>query len=263
MFFEHFQISDNPFSETPPYKWLLCHERFDQALARLKFFQEQGRFAIITGQTGVGKSSLLRIFKNEIPQNLYQFIFIHITNISPNAFLRMIVTRLGEVPKLGKDRLFLQIMDRLQNNETDTILVIDEAHLLSSQTLTDLRLLISEGVESNLPIKILLSGQESLGTILKRTVHADLVGRINVQFRLNALTKYQTLAYIDHRLKCAGATDKLFDSEAKELIHDYSGGIARLINNIATACLINAASKNLQQINAQIINESMAEFRLP
>jgi len=263
MFIEYFQMTDNPFLEQPHDRWLLCDERFEQALARLKFFREQGRLALIFGQTGVGKSSLLRLFKNELPQNRYHPIFFHITNVNPNAFLRMIVTRLGETPKMGKDRLFHQVMDRIQNNETDTLLVIDEAHLLASQTLIDLRLLISAGIDTDLPLKIVLSGQESLGTLLKRAEHADLFGRINVQFRLGALAKLQTVSYIDHRLKCAGATEKLFDSEAKELIHDYSGGIPRSINNIATACLINAVSKNLKQINAQLVNETMSEFHLP
>ncbi len=263
MFIEHFQMTGNPFSEQPPDKWLLCDKRFEHALARLKFFREQGRLAVIFGQTGVGKSSLLRLFKNDLPQNRYYPVFFHITNVSPNAFLRMIVTQLGEPPRLGKDRLFHQIMARIQNNETDTLLIIDEAHLLSSQTLTDLRLLISAGTDTKLPLKIVLSGQESLGNVLKRTEHADLVGRINVQFRLGTLTKTQTIAYIDHRLKCAGATEKFFDSEGKELIHDYSGGIPRLINNISTACLINAASRNLNQVCAQLVNETMAEFRLP
>jgi general secretion pathway protein A len=263
MFLKHFQMSDNPFSERPPYNWILCDERFERALARLKFFIDQGRLALIIGQTGVGKSSLLRLFKRETPQNRYQPVFFHITNVSPNAFLRMIVTRLGEAPKLGKDRLFLQIMDRIKNNEAETILIIDEAHLLPSQALTDLRLLISAGTDTDISLKIVLSGQEPLAALLKRNVHADLVGRINVQFRLNALTKIQTLSYIDHRLKCAGASEKCIDSESKELIHDYSGGIPRLINNIATACLINAASKSLKQVSVGLVNETMAEFRLP
>jgi general secretion pathway protein A len=261
MFIEHFQMTDNPFMEKPPLGWLLCDERFD--LARLNFFRQQGRLALITGQTGIGKSSLLAMFKDQLPQNRCRPVFFHMTNVSANAFLRMIVIRLGEAPKLGKDRLFLQITEAMKADDTDTIFVIDEAHLLASQALTDLRLLISDGVDTNLPLKIVLCGQEPLGAMLKRGVHADLVGRINVQFRLKPLGKTETIAYIDHRLRCAGGDEKIFDSEAKELIHDYSGGIPRMINNIATACLINAASKNLKQVTAQIVNETMAEFRLP
>jgi type II secretory pathway predicted ATPase ExeA len=51
-----------------------------------------------------------------------------------------------------------------------------------------------------------------------------LVNRINVQYYLKPLRKSQTIAYIDHRLKSAGVSEKIFDAEAKNLIHDYSGG---------------------------------------
>ena len=262
MFIEHFQMTAHPFSENPPDEWLLIDERFEQALARLKFFQEQGNLSLIIGQTGIGKSSLLNLFKKQLPRNRYDFVFVRHTNVSPYAFLRMVVTKLGEAPRLGKDRLFHQINERIKNNETNTLLIVDEAHLISSKSLTDLRLLISSSQEENLQLKIVLSGQESLSTVLKRSVHADLVNRISVRFRLNPFNKSQTVSYIDHRLRCAGGSEKLFYSEAKVLIHDYAGGIARLINNIATACLINGASKNLQVIDESIVNETMAEFKL-
>ncbi len=35
------------------------------------------------------------------------------------------------------------------------------------------------------------------------------------------------------------------------------------LDNIATACLINAASKNINCIDEAIVNETMAEFQLP
>ena len=147
MFLTHFSMTDHPFIENPPKDWLLTDDRFNQALARLQFFQQQGNLALIIGQTGIGKSSLLRLFMQTIPQNQYRPIYIHLTNISPGAFLRMIVTQLGESPKLGKDRLFLQIAERVQKNETQTVLIIDEAHLVPSQALTDLRLLVSSGID--------------------------------------------------------------------------------------------------------------------
>ena len=42
MFLNHFALTTHPFAEKPPIEWLLRDERIDQALARLKFFEEQG-----------------------------------------------------------------------------------------------------------------------------------------------------------------------------------------------------------------------------
>ena len=109
----------------------------------------------------------------------------------------------------------------------------------------------------------MLSAQEALRDQLKRSCHADLVHRISVRYHIPPMTRQQTAAYIDHHMTRAGGCDKVFDAEAKGLIHDYASGIARQTNNIATACLINAAARDLQRINEQLINETMTEFQLP
>lgn len=256
-------MSAHPFAENPPIDWLLTDSRFEQALARMKFFLEQGRLSLITGQTGVGKSSLLRMVRQTMPQNRYTPIYLHLTSVSAGAFLRLIVTELGEPPRFGKDRLFLQIVERIKKNDTETVMIIDEAHLISAQTLVDLRLLISNGVDADLPLKIILCGQESLTVQLKRASLADLVNRISVRYHIKPLTRDQTVAYIDHRLRRSGAFDKIMTSEAKDLVHDYAGGVPRQVNNIATACLIHASSKNITMIDEPMVNETMTEFQMP
>jgi general secretion pathway protein A len=262
MFLNHFHLSQHPFAEKPPADWILCDSRFQEALARLTFFQKQGHIALLIGQTGVGKSSLLRCFIQNLPLNRYQIIYLSLTSVSPNALLRQIVIELGEPPKIGKDRLFHLILDKIRKSDAETFLILDEAHLLSSQSLTDLRLLSSSGIDAQLPLKLILCAQQSLAVTLKQSAHADIVNRISIRCRLLPLSKDQTAAYINHRIHLAGGSDKTFDDDAKSLIHDYSGGIPRLINNIATASLINAASKNRQIIDDTLVNNTMSEFHL-
>jgi len=262
MFLNHFALTDHPFAEKPPIDWLLRDERIDQALARLKFFEDQGEIALIIGQTGLGKSSLLRLFIQQLPQNRYHPIYLHLTPLNANAFLRLIVTKLGEKPLFGKDRMLLQILDRIHINDKCTLFIIDEAHLIDPKILTDLRLLISS-IDQEVSLKIILCGQENLSHILKRASYADLVHRNTLQFVMHPLSKDKTVAYIDYRISKAGASSKIFETEAKNLIHDYTGGVPRQINNVATACLINAAAKSLKKITEPLVNETMAEFNLP
>ncbi|NLF73386.1 MAG: hypothetical protein GX575_30480 [Candidatus Anammoximicrobium sp.] len=40
-----------------------------------------------------------------------------------------------------------------------------------------------------------------------------------------SLTKTETATYIDFQVKRAGGSEKLFEAAAKELIHDFSGGV--------------------------------------
>ena len=262
MFLNHFALTAHPFAEKPPIEWLLRDERIEQALARLKFFEQQGAIALIIGQTGLGKSSLLRLFIHELPHNRYHPVYLHLTPLNANAFLRLIVTKLGEKPLMGKDRMLLQILDRINLNDKCTLFIIDEAHLIDPKILTDLRLLISS-IEQEVSLKIILCGQENLSQILKRSSYADLVHRITLQFVMHPLAKDKTAAYIDYRITKAGASSKIFEPEAKDLIHDYTGGVPRQINNVATACLINAAARSQKKIAESLVNETMAEFSLP
>lgn len=263
MFTTHFNMTQNPFTERPPIEWLQKDERTAQGLARLEYFAQEGLVALLLGQTGVGKSSLLRLFINALPHNRYNARYVHLTHLSTRGLLRLIVTELGEAPAFGKDRLFTQIIERVRKADAATILILDEAHLIDPDALTDLRLLLSSAVDSGPSLKIVLSGQEPLRALLTRASHADLHNRITVRYRLSPLTEEQTAAYIDARVRQSGASDKLFEPEAKTSIHEYAAGVPRQINNIATACLINAAAQNDKKIGEPLVNQTMAEFQLP
>jgi general secretion pathway protein A len=262
MFLNHFSLNDHPFTEHPPTKWLMRDPRIDEALAGLQFFEQQGSIGLILGQTGIGKSSLLRLFIHDLPPNRYQPIYLHLTTLNANAFLRLIVTKLGEKPRMGKDRMLLQLLDRINQNEKSTLLIVDEAHLIDPKALTDLRVLISP-IGEKMPLKILLCGQEDLRHILKRSSHADLLYRITLRLFLKPYPREQTALYIDNRITMAGGSPKIFEPEAKGLIHDYAAGVPRQINNIATACLLNAASQDIHKINDAMVNNVMAQFQLP
>ena len=260
--FSHFKMDENPFIEQPPVERIYKDDRINQGLARLQYFLTHGLFALLIGHTGVGKSSLIRLFLNSLPPNKVAPVCLHLTNIKATGLLRLIVSSLGEIPRAGKDRLFLQIMDKIRNTDLPTLLIIDEAHLLSSEALTDLRLLVS-GVETNQGLKVLLSGQEPLSHILKRSIHTDLAQRINISYYLRSFNKEQTSLYIDSRLQDCGTSEKIFDSEAKNLIHDYAHGVPRQINNLATSCLLNAVARKEQKITSELVNQTISETFLP
>lgn len=260
MFLDHFHLTAHPFCERPDRDQLLRDERMGQGLARLDYLAAQGTLGLLVGTTGVGKSSLLRLWIESLSPHQYQPVYLHLTHVETSALLRLIVTALGQTPRLGKDRLFLQILDPTHRERTP-VLIIDEAHLLPPDALTDLRLLVSSGLHAA-PFKMVLSGQEPLREHLNRASHADLANRIAVRYHLHPFSQDQTVAYLDFRLRTAGAPDKLFVAEAKRLIHHYAGGVPRQVNNLATACLLNAASHGLAQIDEDLVNDTVRECHL-
>jgi general secretion pathway protein A len=142
-------------------------------------------------------------------------------------------------------------------------LIFDEAHLLDGDALTDLRLLISSALDVRPPLKMLLVGQEPLRAVLRRAQHADLANRVSVRYQLRPFSREQTCRYIDFQLSQAGGDLKLFDDSVKAAIHDFTGGVPRQINNLATACLLQATVRQVRRIDDELFQQTAGEFQLP
>jgi general secretion pathway protein A len=251
MFLDHFSMTDHPFSEHTPTDGLLEDDRMKEGLARLKYFTQEGSLALITGHTGVGKSSLIRLFLQTLSRTQFRAIYIYLSQVGSIGLLKLIVTALGEIPKRGKERLYLQIFERVHNAELTTVVVLDEAQFIDADALTDIRLLVSSQESDKL--KIVLAGQETLRDQLRRSRHQALVHRLTVRYHVPPLSADDTAHYIDHQLRRVGSNEKLFTAEAKKLIHDYATGLPRQINNMATACLIHAATEGDKTITEQLV----------
>jgi len=261
MFTIHFKMTTLPFCERISAQHIIQDERMAQGLARLHYMIHQGTIALIYGQTGVGKSTLIKLLLNNLAKNQYHHASIHFTHLKASSLFTLIVHELGETPKHTKERLFLQIRGKIRKSNLPIILIIDEAHLLDNDSITDLRLLVSSPLEDSHTLRLILCGQEGIKRKLKRQSHIDFFQRVCVLYHLNPLTKTQTSSYIDLHMKSAEASEKIFTQEVKDMIHEYSNGIPRQINNIATGCLINACAQNLQQVNLEILNQTVAELQ--
>ncbi len=261
MYHEHFKLKLQPFSEHAAVRSLWIDQRMKEALARLTFLVDHAGLGLVTGPSGVGKSALLKCFLDQLPQRC-EAVYCHLTHLSSSGLLKVLVAQMGEVPRRGKDRLFEQIYQAAKRAEGTLLLVIDEAHLLDGEALTDLRLLVSSAIDIAPPLKILLVGQQALRAVLKRSQHADLLNRVNVQYQLRPFSKEQTGCYIDVQMKQAGGPEDVFDAAVKELIHDFTGGIARQINHLATACLLQATARNVMRVDETLFQQTTAEFHV-
>lgn len=261
MYLKHFNLRHQPFSEHAAVTSLWNDARMDEGLTRLTYLVEHGTLGMFTGPSGVGKSALIKRFLHGVSQQC-ETVYCHLTHLPSSGMLKLVATELGETPRRGKDRLYEQILERARQAEGTLLLVVDEAHLLTAEALTDLRLLISSALDVRPPLKILLAGQEALRATLKRARHADLLNRVNVRFQLRPLTRDQTIRYIDHQLSQAGGDAKAIDDGVKGLIHDFTGGIPRHINNLATACLLQATARKMTSVDEEVFQQATGEFQL-
>jgi len=114
-------------------------------------------------------------------------------------------------------------------------------------------------------IQIVLIGQPELKERLEDPCLRQLRQRIAVSYHLLPLDRMETEDYISHRLRLAGYNGRLnifFSSDAIDLIFTNSHGIPRLINLIASHCLLTGYVKETTSIYGEIVKEVVNDLGL-
>ena len=83
-----------------------------------------------------------------------------------------------------------------------------------------------------------------------------------MRHQLRPLDKEQTSEYLDFQISQAGGDVKIFGQEVKELLHDFTGGLPRAINNLAIACLLQATALNVARVDEDVFRQAAGEFQL-
>lgn len=86
--------------------------------------------------------------------------------------------------------------------------------------------------------------------------------RITAKYEFQALSKEETVAYINHHMKLSGSQMPIFSENALEAIHVASQGWPRMINKIATNSLLFGAQKKVQLIDEAIVRMAAEESML-
>jgi type II secretory pathway predicted ATPase ExeA len=88
MYQEHFKMKAQPFSEHAPPSSLWIDQRMKDGVARLTYLAESAELGLVIGQTGVGKSALLKYFLSHLPQQC-EAVYCHLANLPPAGLLKM------------------------------------------------------------------------------------------------------------------------------------------------------------------------------
>jgi type II secretory pathway predicted ATPase ExeA len=146
-----------------------------------------------------------------------------------------------------------------------TVLIIDEAHLLSEEILEEVRLLSNLETTDEKLLQIVLVGQPELDEKLDSVELRQLKQRIALRAHLGSLDADETQEYIERRLQIAGADPhrtSIFSAGAISAVFRHSRGLPRLINSISENALIAAYARQLPVVPGEIVDDVAREFRL-
>lgn len=271
MYKAFFKLSRNPFELTPDPSCFVPTKRHDEALASLYYgVRRRKGLVVVTGEVGTGKTLLLRCLLRLLEESkdiAYAYLFN--STLCPIEFLQYTVADFG-LPAAGKNKCDLltelsKFLIARGSRRLTTVLIVDEAHQLSAETLEEIRLLSNLETTSEKLIQIMLVGQPELDEKLDAVELRQLKQRIALRTQLCPLTAEETTTYIQRRLRIAGAdpaASPLFSTHAIAKVHRYSQGLPRLINTICENSLITAYARRVPTVTAEIVETVAKDFRL-
>src|SRR5271155_1506325 len=270
MYKAFYNLKRNPFEITPDPSFLFPTKRHNEALAALYYGVRRHKgFVVLTGEVGTGKTLLLRCLLQLLKKNndvAYAYVFNG--KLTPVEFLQYVAGDLG-LPASGKNKseLLLQlakyVIGRSQKQLT-TVLVVDEAHHLSTDILEEIRLLTNLETADQKLLQILLVGQPELDEKLDSVDLRQLKQRIALRSHLAPLDLNETKGYIERRLQLAGSANPgmIFPDDTILEIHRCSRGIARLINTLCENALIQGYARQTRALTPEMIEEIAVDFRM-
>lgn len=267
MYTQHFQLSELPFSIAPNPRYLFLSPQHREALAHLLYgIGVGGGFVVLTGEVGMGKTTLCRALIDQLPDDV-DIALVFNPRLNSRELLASICDELS-IPYGGPKASLKSLIDALNHHLLDAhargrrvLVLIDEAQNLRFDVLEQVRLLTNLETNQHKLLQIILVGQPELNEILDRPNLRQLAQRITARYHLEPLRLEATREYIQHRLKVADARNEIFTGAGIREIFKRSGGIPRLINLIGDRALLGSYTQGKLKVDRAIVRRAAIELK--
>ena len=257
MFLPYFDFKENPFNLTIDRAYLYLGRHHEEANAHLTYAVSEGEgFIVITGEHGVGKTTVCRSFLEGLDANV-ETAYIDRSTSNPQKLLLYIIAEFKI--RSGTERMkdladalneFL-IQKKLEGKKVAVF--IDDAHKLNSDVLEQVRLISNLETSKDKLLQLVLIGEPKLSEMLNSNELRQIGQRVSVCYCIGPLSYDETVGYIQHRLTIASKGAPIrFDQKAVRRIFKYSRGIPRKINIACDQSLEIAYERKLKFIDTGI-----------
>jgi general secretion pathway protein A len=244
----------NPFSPELPSDGLLSTARIDQFAWRVEQLVQEGGFALVTGESGTGKSVALRI----VAQRLSALRDVMVGVIErPQSKSSDFYRELGDIfaVKLTPSNRwggFKALRDRWKSHVASSrikpVLLVDEAQEMSPDVLSELRILSSADFDATSLLTVILSGDGRLLELLRQEDLVPLGTRIRTRLVIETASREELHELLNHALSKAGNAT-LMTAELKDALVDQSLGNYRLLMIMGADLLAYGMAHDVAQLD--------------
>ena len=250
----------NPFSPELPSEGLLVTPKIESFAWRVEHLVQEGGFALISGESGTGKSVALRIVAERLASVRDVVVGALERPQSKNAdFYR----ELGDIFSVklspsnrwgGFKALREKWKSHVVSSRIKPVLLVDEAQEMAPDVLSELRILSSADFDATSLLTIVLAGDGRLLDLLR---HQDLIPlntRIRTRMSTEAATRDELLELLKHALVKAGNATLMTDGLMDALV-DHSAGNYRLLMTMSAELLAYAVAHEVSQLDEKFYLE--------
>ena len=266
MYEAFYGLSSKPFQLNPDPNFYFGSKQHSRAKAYLEYgVSRHEGFVVITGEIGAGKTMTLRALIDGLHGSDVVIGHLVTTQLDAEDTLRMVGAAFGfKVKDVAKSELLVTLEAFLLSQTSQgkrCLLIVDEAQNLTQRAVEELRMLSNFQYGNQALLQTFLVGQPEFREILQRPEMEQFRQRVAATCHIGPLDADETKAYVEHRLKCAGATGKpTFEPEAFDAIYKASQGIPRRINTVCDRLLLLGFLCERTHLTVADVDEVVREF---
>jgi len=255
--------SNRPFPGVP-----VCHryvgigpiEEARQKLCRL--IQRGEALGVVMGPPGTGKTLLCQKIAS-LHRDTHEMVMLGDLRVnSRTGLVRQVLFHLGQPHQsVDEDSLHMTLVKTLTGSagaDRPLLLVIDEAQMLSTDLLDEVRMLTNLVRDGQPLVQTILVGSPRLEEALADPQLESLSQRIAARCYLHPLTHGETDHYIRTGL---GSTRLSIDEPAVLSVHHASGGIPRLINHLMDRAIEISLTWKKQRLDDGCVQAAWADIQ--
>lgn len=261
----HYGLKWNPFAADLPVEGLLATPAIESFCRRIEHhLVRQGGFALVAGDPGNGKSVALRLLASRLgnAEGLTVAVLAHPSSTNPNFYREM--TDLFGIATLrsniwaGFKALRELWLRHLEDTHMRPVLLVDEAQEMTSQVLTELRLLASTEFDSRAILSVVLAGDNRLLAKLRSPELQPVASRIRQRLVMSPSDAGELSRLLDHLLDAAG-NPGLMTSGLKETLVAHANGNPRSLTIMADGLLLAGVEQDRDVLDEKLFLEVWGE----
>ncbi len=253
----------NPFLPDIPDDALWQPPAVERFCWRVEQQVRDGGFALITGDSGTGKSVALRLLARHlagIPE-----VMVGVVN-RPQSSLGDFYRELGEIFGVSlvvnyRWTSFKALREKWESHLAATllrpILLVDESQEMETKVLSELRLLTSANFDSRSILMVVLAGDGRLLDLFRTPPLVPLGSRIRARLLLEYVTPKELAEFMQHLLAQAG-NPRLMTSGLVATLCEHAAGNYRVLCNMAAELLSEGLRREAPQLDEKLYLEVFA-----